>query len=145
MDVGSKTMLQISGTTAGTDYDQVALSNGSLTYNGELALSFSGSYALGTSFSLFDGFSTHFGELDSVTLTTPVDSVYNGLAFTKSVFDGEVVWWTQPNTSGQSLKFEQATGNLIVVPEPSTIVIASIGVALAGLWRARRRKAATQA
>jgi len=80
-----------------------------------------------------------------VALTTPVDSVYNGLAFTKSVFAGEVVWWTQPNTSGQSLKFEQATGNLIVVPEPSTVVIASIGAALAGLWRSRRRKSLPQA
>jgi len=56
-----------------------------------------------------------------------------------------VVWWTNANSSGQSLKFAEATGNLIVVPEPSTIVIASIGAAMAGLWRFRRRKSATQA
>jgi len=56
-----------------------------------------------------------------------------------------VVWWTNPNSSGQSLKFAEATGTLIVVPEPSTIVIASIGAALAGLWRVRRRKSGTRA
>ena len=145
MDFGSKTMLQISGTTAGIDYDQIAIAGGSLTYGGELALTLSGSYALGTSFSLFDGFATHYGTLTDVTLSTPADSVYNGLTFTKSVFGTDVVWWTNPNTSGQSLKFTEATGTLVVVPEPSTIVIASIGVALAGLWRFRRRKAATQA
>ena len=145
LEAGSRTSLLISGTMAGTDHDQIESAGGSLTYGGILDLTLSGSYAMGTTFSLFEGFSTQFGTLDSISLTTPVDSVYNGLAFTRSVFDGELVWWTQPNTSGQSLKFEQATGNLIVVPEPSTVVIASIGAALAGLWRARRRKAATQA
>jgi len=60
--------------------------------------------------------------------------------FTKSIFDRQVVWWTQPNSSGQSLKFEEATGALIVVPEPSTIAIAAIGTALAGLRRYRRQK-----
>jgi autotransporter-associated beta strand protein len=144
MDVGSKTMLQISGTNAGIDYDQIAFTGGSLTYGGELALTLSGSYALGTSFSLFEGFATHYGTLTDVTLSTAAESVYNGLTFSKSVFDSQVVWWTQPNSSGQSLKFTEATGALVVVPEPSTIVIASIGAALAGLWRVRRRKAATQ-
>jgi len=142
---GSKTSLQISGTTAGTNYDQIALPGGSLTYNGTLELSLSGSYALGTEFRLFKDFTSSFGSLDGVTLTTPSDSPYYGLAFSKSIFGGNVVWWTQPNASGQSLKFEQVSGALIVVPEPSTIVIASIGAALAGLWRLRRRKSTPQA
>ena len=139
MDRGSKVMLQISGTAAGTDYDQIAFTGGSLTYGGELALTLSGSYALNTSFSLFEGFATHFATLSDVSLTA-TDSPYNGLKFTQSVFGTDVVWWTNPNTSGQSLKFVEATGALIVVPEPSTILIASIGAALAGLWQLRRRK-----
>jgi hypothetical protein len=143
--VGSTTKLLIGGTTTGTDYDQIASAGGSLSYGGVLDLTLSGSYALGTSFSLFEGFGTKFGTLTDVTLTTPSDSVYKGLVFTKSIFESTVVWWTQPNSAGQSLKFEEATGALIVVPEPSTIVIASIGVALAGLQRYRRRKSATQA
>jgi hypothetical protein len=142
---GSTTSLQISGTTAGIDYDQIAFSGGTLTYGGTLELSLSGSYALGTEFSLFENFTSTFGELDGVTLTTPIDSPYYNLAFSKSVFGGNVVWWTQPNSSGQSLKFEQVSGALIVVPEPSTIVIASIGAALAGFWRLRRRKSTPQA
>jgi len=141
LEAGSRTSLLISGTAAGTSYDQIASNGGSVTYGGLLDLTLSGSYALGTTFSLFEGFATEFGTLSAVNLTTPNDSPYNGLAFTRSVFHGDVVWWTQPNSSGQSLKFVEATGALIVVPEPSTIVIASIGVALAGLWRMRRRKA----
>jgi hypothetical protein len=137
----ARTSLLISGTTAGTNFDQIASAGGSLTYGGILDLTLSGSYSLGTTFSLFEGFATHFGTLTNVNLTTPADSPYNGLAFTRSAFGTDVVWWTNPNSSGQSLKFVEATGALIVVPEPSTIVIASIGAALAGLWRMRRRKA----
>ena len=139
LDRGSKVMLQISGTTAGTDYDQIAFAGGSLTYGGELALTLSGSYALNTSFSLFEGFVTHFAKLSDVSLMA-TDSPYNGLTFTPSVFGTDVVWWTNANSSGQSLKFVEATGALIVVPEPATIVIASVGAALAGLWRLRRRQ-----
>ena len=140
LEAGSRTSLLISGTMAGTDYDQIASAGGALSYGGILDLTLSGSYALGTSFSLFEGFATEFGSLAGVSLTA-TDSPYSGLTFTKSVFGTDVVWWTNPNTNGQSLKFTEATGTLVVVPEPSTIVIASIGVALAGLWRVRRRKA----
>ena len=142
---GSKTSLQISGTTAGIGYDQIASLGGTLTYGGTLDLTLSGSYALGTEFRLFKDFTSTYGSLDGVTLTTPSDSPYNGLAFTRTVFGTDVVWWTQPNSSGQSLKFREVSGALIVVPEPSTIVIASIGAALAGLWRLRRRKSTPQA
>jgi len=145
LEAGSRTSLLISGTIAGTDYDQIATGGGSLTYGGILDLTLSGSYALGTTFSLFEGFASHFGTLTDVMLSTSLDSPYSGLTFSRSVFDSQVVWWTQANTSGQSLKFTEGTGTLVVVPEPSTIVIASIGVALAGLWRVRRRKAATLA
>jgi hypothetical protein len=144
LEAGSRTSLLISGTIAGTDYDQIATGGGSLTYGGILDLTLSGSYALGTTFSLFEGFASHFGTLTDVMLSTSLDSPYSGLTFSRSVFDSQVVWWTQANISGQSLKFTEGTGTLVVVPEPSTIVIASIGVALAGLWRVRRRKAATQ-
>jgi len=143
LNPGSTTILQISGTTPGVDYDKIAFTGGSLTYGGELSLILTGSYALNTSFSLFDQFVSHYGTLSGVSLTA-TGSPYDGLTFTRSEFSGDVVWWTNANSSGQSLKFAESTGELIVVPEPSTVVIASIGAALAALWRFRRRKPAPE-
>ena len=51
-------------------------------------------------------------------------------------------WTTQatPNAAGQWLVFQPQNGNLVVVPEPSTIVFAGVGVAMAGwsAWKKRR-------
>jgi hypothetical protein len=49
--------------------------------------------------------------------------------------------WTSPvATDGTYLVFQAATGNLVVVPEPSTIVFAGLGVAMSGwtMWKKRR-------
>jgi hypothetical protein len=40
--------------------------------------------------------------------------------------------------NAQTLMFDQATGNIAVVPEPSTIVLLGGGVAAASLLRLRR-------
>jgi len=49
--------------------------------------------------------------------------------------------WISPSaTDGTYLVFQAATGNLVVVPEPSTIVFAGLGVAMSGwtMWKKRR-------
>jgi len=49
--------------------------------------------------------------------------------------------WASPMaTDGTYLVFQAATGNLVVVPEPSTIVFAGLGVAMSGwtMWKKRR-------
>ncbi|RLS47829.1 MAG: PEP-CTERM sorting domain-containing protein, partial [Planctomycetota bacterium] len=53
-------------------------------------------------------------------------------------------WSTQPfvGAGGQQqyLVFQAQSGNLVVVPEPSTIVFAGLGVAMSGwtMWKKRR-------
>jgi len=50
------------------------------------------------------------------------------------------VWQSTAGTNGQYFIFDQNTGYLVVVPEPSTIVFAGIGVGMAGwsAWKKRR-------
>jgi len=49
-------------------------------------------------------------------------------------------WISPAATDGTYLVFQAATGNLVVVPEPSTIVFAGLGVAMSGwtMWKKRR-------
>ena len=56
---------------------------------------------------------------------------------------GGGVWLSDWTTSGQRFIFSQNTGVLTVVPEPSTIVFASIGIVMLGwhTWTRSRRKA----
>jgi hypothetical protein len=65
---------------------------------------------------------------------------YAGLTFTG---DGGV-WTSTETANGQRLVFSTGTGDLIVVPEPSTFAMAVAGVAFGGwrMMRRRRRKAA---
>ena len=49
--------------------------------------------------------------------------------------------WQSPFASdGTYLVFSAQTGNLVVVPEPSTMVFAGLGVAMSGwtMWKKRR-------
>jgi len=49
--------------------------------------------------------------------------------------------WTSPKASdGTYLVFQAASGNLVVVPEPSTMVFAGLGMAMSGwtMWKKRR-------
>jgi hypothetical protein len=152
------TMMTITGTTAGSLFDQVAFTGGSapLTYGGLLNLTLSGSYADQTSFGLFSGFTSQSGSLSAITLSA-TGSPYSGLTFSNftntslpdqtyyNLASGD--WITGWNTSHQRLIFSQSSGTLTVVPEPSTIVFAGIGVAMFGwsTWTRRRAKARRQA
>jgi hypothetical protein len=58
------------------------------------------------------------------------------------VFTNSGQEWSSPSASdGSYLVFEAATGNLVVVPEPSTCVMALAGLACGGYSLFRRRRA----
>jgi hypothetical protein len=56
-------------------------------------------------------------------------------------------WITGWNSDQQRLVFSQSTGSLTIVPEPSTIVFAGIGMAMFGwsTWTRRRANVRRQA
>jgi len=164
LNSGATTNLAVTGTTAGSLFDQVSFTGGSpsLTYGGLLNLTLSGSYANQTSFGLFSGFtSPTTGDLSSIVLSA-TGSPYAGLTFQsfnlmapsaektflQSYFNLQAGDWISTwNTDNQRLIFSQSTGTLTVVPEPSTIVFAGIGIAMFGwsTWTRRRAKARRQA
>jgi len=146
--------MTITGSTAGS-FDQITVSGGSINYGGTLALTLSGSYVDDTSFNLFSGITNPIGDLNFITLSA-TGSPYVGLTFSNYGATNQDVrdefgltagdWITDANSSMQRLKFSQSTGTLTVVPEPSTIVFAGIGMAMFGwsTWTRRRAKARRQ-
>ena len=141
LNPGAVAAMEITGTSSGL-YDQIVGSSSVDYGGGTLALSLSGSYSNDTNFFLFNGFSSHLGQLGSITLSA--SSPYSGLTFTRDVHGD---WWTDWTAGHQQiLMFSESTGTLSVVPEPSTIVFAGIGLALMGWQRlAKRRRAARSA
>lgn len=76
------------------------------------------------------------GSFASVNLTGASGGPYDGLSF---VDQGGGIWQTG-DAGGQYLVFNENTGYLVVVPEPSTIAFAGIGIGMAGwsAWKKRR-------
>ena len=106
------------------------------------------SYDDWTTFDLFTGFTSTSGNLAGITLSA-AGTDFDGMTFYQGT-DGD--WYTGwdgvngavPsgwNAAGQELKFSQSTGTLTVVPEPSTIVFAGIGMAMFGWSTLTRRRA----
>ena len=139
---GSTTLMEITGTAAGL-YDQiVGTGTGSLTYGGNLDLVMSGSYADGTTFHLFSNFSSpSIGDFAAVGLDATGE--YAGLTFSDSDHVGGI-WTSSWTTNHQRLVFSTGTGDLVVVPEPSTYAMALAGLACGGwqMWRRRRLRQA---
>ena len=139
------TELTITGSDAGM-YDQI-LGSSALTYAGTLALTLSDLttvYDDNTVFNLFSSFTSTSGTLGGITLAA-FGTDYDGLTFSSADANGD--WLSTWNTNNQALRFSQANGTLTVVPEPSTIVFAGIGMAMFGwsTWTRRRANARRQA
>jgi fibronectin-binding autotransporter adhesin len=114
------------GATGGYDATDVT---GLLTYGGSMLIDFgagiTSAFADNTMFNLFD-FGSFGGTFASIT-TADNGSFYGGLTFVNSGDDDR---WTA-EAVGQTLEFTHSTGNLVlvVVPEPSSLALAGIGVA----------------
>ena len=133
---GSHTAMEITG-TSGSLYDQVVgVGSGGLTYGGSLDLVMAGSYADHTTFHLFSNFSSHTGDFAAVGLNATGE--YAGLTFSDSDHVGGV-WTSSWTTNHQRLVFTTGTGDLVVVPEPSTYAMVLAGIACGG-WRMMRRR-----
>jgi autotransporter-associated beta strand protein len=135
LSAGSHTLMEITGTSTSL-YDQiVGTGSGGLTYGGSLNLVMSGSYADQTTFHLFRNFSSpSIGDFAAVGLDATGE--YAGLTFTGT--DG--AWTSTWTTNHQRLVFSTNTGNLVVVPEPSTYAMALAGLACGGWQMLRRRR-----
>jgi len=131
----------IHSTVASTD--GAGHNTGPLTLGGILNIDMAGlgtnATPVGTTWNLFQG--TNAGgaaasNFASVVLSNDQGSAYNGLTFTQ--YGSE--WYTAPGSDGTWLVFQAQTGNLVVVPEPSTMVFAGLGVAMSGwtMWKKRR-------
>ena len=147
VDSTSTTLLDIHGLgshpgVAGVDYDSLNITNtNGLEYGGNLQLDFWNTQAFAdwSVFRLFDftGATTdHFGSIQ--TLASVVTD-YNDLIFTHTVGSGDYWVWEAQASNGQTLLFYEASGTLVVVPEPATIVFAGIGIAIS-VWRRCRRR-----
>jgi autotransporter-associated beta strand protein len=142
LSTNSYAVLNISGTTPlANEYDQLVGSGtaAALTYGGNLDLVLTGSYADGTTWNLFSNFLTKNGDLADVGLTATGE--YAGLTFTNA----GGVWTSTTTANNQYLEFTQSTGNLVVVPEPSTIAMTLAGLACGGWQVALRRRRLRQA
>lgn len=147
LDSGATAAMAISGTGVGL-YDQIVAAN-NVNYGGFLVIDFTtGGFADFDVWQLFSG-SSHSGTFSSVSAT----GAYGELEF-NYLGDGE---WQAIGGSlgvGQSLSFYEdnshaigtryQAGQLVLVPEPSTVVFAGIGLFVAGWQSWSRRRAVSR-
>lgn len=149
LTLSGTTVIEIDGTSRGTAYDGINLTgtgSNTLTYGGELSLSFGAAITAGT-YDLF--------QLGSVAQTSDFTSVSaSGLGvvstFTGLTFNGGTGWvanLTDTSSNSWVLTFSNATGDLSIttaVPEPSSYA-ALAGFATLGLALYRRRRSVQKA
>lgn len=121
----SKVAMDLTGTSAG-EFDRVT-GISSFTLNGDLTVTLTGSYTT-ENWDLFD-FSSKTGNFDTITLAGSYSGTLNRSGDT----------WTG-SVGGQDWTFEQTTGLLSVVPEPSAALCTVAGIG-ALLMHFRRRHA----
>ena len=145
LNSGATAAMDISGTAVGL-YDQVVAVN-AVNFGGALAIDFTqNGFANFDSWQLFSG-ASFTGGFASVTAS----GSYGDLTFI-NVGSGE--WKATDGLlgAGQSLSFYEdnshaigsryAAGQLVLVPEPSTIALAGVGLLIAGWRNWRQRRAA---
>jgi autotransporter-associated beta strand protein len=142
LNSGAVAAFGISGTASGL-YDQI-VSSGLVDFGGALTIDFAtGGFATGDHWQLFSG-SSFTGHLDSLATT----GVYDGVSWN---YLGSGKWEGTGGAlgAGQSLVFFEdnsnqfngmfTAGQLAVVPEPSTSLLAGVGVFLVAFSGVRRR------
>ena len=128
LTLNGTTTMEINGTTTpGTDFDKVVVSGGTTTFGGALSLSFGS--LLGNTINLFSFSGASLGNFSGVTST----GSYNG-AWSVGVPNDT---WTL-SSGGQVLTFSEVTGNLNVVPEPSTWALLAFSLTTVMVRRRRR-------
>lgn len=95
-------------------------------------------------FNLFDFNGPTTGDFSSF------DVLYDATNYSlnKVVIDGNTYFVSPTLPGGESLFFDQSSGNLVIVPEPSTIVFAALGLTISGVHcinKRRRNKSAIAA
>jgi len=102
-------------------------------------------YALGTTWGLFSGVNFTSGTASAANAGSNFSSFAMTTSSSVSPYYGTFTrygqeWMSPKATDGTYLVFQAATGNLVVVPEPSTMVFAGLGVAMSGwtMWKKRR-------
>ena len=127
------TIMELGGTTLGTSYDNVTINaDGTLTYGGDLSVVDYLAYdmdVLSATYDLFDFSGT----------TDPTGSSFGTVTVNGISLANNAGLWTGVNGK-TTYSFAQATGDLdiVYIPEPSTIILAGLG--LAGLTLRRRRR-----
>lgn len=135
-------VIQITGSGLG-EYDQIVAADGSAAAlewgSGTLHLVMSGTpaYATNTLFQLFDGFASYTGNVSGIEFSA-AGTDYAGLTFAETSTAG--VWQTGWTSENQSLFFYASTGELVVVPEPSTLAMGAAGLVAFRLYRRRRNR-----
>jgi len=111
----------------------------------DAALLSSSVYPLGTKWSLFQGVNFTSGSASAANAGSNFSSFAMSNGSAQSPYYGTFTrygqeWLSPRATDGTFLVFQAATGNLVVVPEPSTMVFAGLGVAMSGwtMWKKRR-------
>lgn len=141
----ARTVMEITGTTAGTQYDVISLiGSGTLTYGGTLALYFTQTFESGT-FNLFS-FGASTGTFSSIVFEP--GSVYGGNTWNYvsnglwTVTSGSMSMEFRQSVSGPGIYYGQLS--VTAVPEPLTLGLFGVGggVAVLTYRRARRRRRA---
>jgi len=138
--LGSTVNMDVAGLTAGSGgFDQ--LISDTVSFTGAMSLDMTGLGDLGgvgdrgTSFKLFDS-NSYTGNFDSITAS---GGLYTALNPWTPGNDGSLASQTfGPNDN--YFYFDQTNGTLMVVPEPSTMVFAAIGLVVSGAHVMRKRR-----
>ena len=132
LQLGSTTTFEINGTmTRGVDFDAMNINtSGGLTLNGAFTISFTNGVALAdTVINLFGFLGSHTGDFVSVSSTGYYTGPWTQLGETFTL-----------NSLGQSLVFDETTGNLTIGASPEPSVWALLAFSVATLIALRRRK-----
>lgn len=142
----SSVLMEITGSARGANpgYDAVDINNGGLIYGGTMRLLISQTFASGT-FDLFK-FSLNSVSGSFASIVFEQGSLYSGLWSLQS--SGS--WQSQATVSGggtQTMSFQQSVtsggvsyGQLVIVPEPTTLGLLGIGCSVAVLACRRARR-----